>query len=1099
MGMEVTARSKVIIDAQQAEAEIRDLTSEVKKYREAMTAATKANDKAAFDKAQQGWKRTTSALKETKKELFSVDAVMKNLSGSSMNQLRGAQRSLTAELRKMTRGTAEYVAKSKELHRVTAELRKVRTEMTGISGAQSSFFGKIANGFNKFGGMALGAIASLTGLGLTFRKLSLEADEYNSKVAELSALTGLAGEELEWLSKTAKELSTSTTESGVKITSSANDILDAYKIMGSARPDLLANKEALAEVTEKALILAEAAKMETAPAIDAVAAAMNQFDLGAEHSLRIINAFAAGSLAGSAEVDHLTQSFANVGTVADDSNLSLEQTVAVLEVLGEKQLKGAEAGTMLRSALLKMKAAGLGYESGMFNLRDALVEANAKLETFSTNLEKDAYKQETFGQRSIVVGTILLDNIEKYDSLTEAVTGTNTAIEQATINTDTNKASLKQAQNRFKLVAMELGQRLSPAFRSVMVTSGTLVRGIVELVKWLDKYGKYMIVAAAAIVGYTLAIKATTIAKQIYTRVTNLARIATEAFNAATKKNLVGLFVAALVAAITYLSIFKKKTDDAKTAVQELTDAQRMYNDLMASTKSIEERMDIISTLSKRQAETLKQDIEQQLTLEEDYTSKLLSELKQRLNNDTQLKELSKQLENETQDFVKAGIQNRINIRKQELAEDLQLEHNTQKKRLANLRAYLTQVSTLKFKDKDENLGRNYEDLLAALNEHNKQQRLTTQRSYLQGITDKEERDATMQVQEIAHLTALLALQKNYGEEYYDTEYKLTQELIKLKESVAEAHQRVLDQAIKDNEINSEKLIEQNIKDTDAALQAEFDAYDAEVEAKREATEAKKKLDEEELAAYIRKAEGYKSVTDNLAASLGDLLGTMATDSEMTAAQVARSLILIALDSAHALARIAIAEIWGKALSGGDSVATWGAVGVAKALALSALVEGAFAGLKAVVSNVGQRAEGKYDVIGADDGRTYRNVPYKGDMRTGVYNTPTLVAEHGPELIVDAKTLRNLSVNFPDVLPKVRASMVPQMAMGNVASHAATQGSATQGSNDNEMRAVIAQNSAIMAALQSEISKGINAKVAYGHVKSQMAKGEAVERASSRG
>ena len=352
--------------------------------------------------------------------------------------------------------------------------------------------------------------------------------------------------------------------------------------------------------------------------------------------------------------------------------------------------------------------------------------------------------------------------------------------------------------------------------------------------------------------------------------------------------------------------------------------------------------------LFRSQAETLKQDIEEQITLEEDYTTKLLSELNQRLANDKYLQSLYIKLDKEKIGYKKAFIQNEIEARKQELAQDLQLERNAQKKRLANLQSYLKQVDALEFKDKDKNVRKSYEDLLAALNEHNKQQRLATQRSYLQGITNKEERDATMQVQEIAHLTALLALQKNYGEEYYDTEYKLTQELIKLKESVAEAHQRVLDQAIKDNEINSEKLIEQNIKDTDAALQAEFDAYDAEVEAKREASEAKKKLDEEELAAYIRKAEGYKSVTDNLAASLGDLLGTMATDSEMTAAQVARSLILIALDSAHALARISIAEIWAKAMTGGDSLATWGVAGVAKALALSAVVEGAFAGLKAV-------------------------------------------------------------------------------------------------------------------------------------------------------
>src|SRR5665647_238181 len=114
--------------------------------------------------------------------------------------------------------------------------------------------------------------------------------------------------------------------------------------MGSARPELLKDKEALAQVTENALILAEASKIEMVPAMDAVAASMSQFNLDASQTGRIINTIAAGSLEGSAEVADLTESLKNVGTVAADSNMNLEQTVAVLEVLAEKQLKGVEGG-----------------------------------------------------------------------------------------------------------------------------------------------------------------------------------------------------------------------------------------------------------------------------------------------------------------------------------------------------------------------------------------------------------------------------------------------------------------------------------------------------------------------------------------------------------------------------------------------------------------------------------------------------------------------------------------------------------------------------------------------------------------------------------
>ena len=39
-----------------------------------------------------------------------------------------------------------------------------------------------------------------------------------------------------------------------------------------------------------------------------------------------------------------------VGTVAHNSNLTLEQTIGILETLAERQLKGEEAGTQLKSS-----------------------------------------------------------------------------------------------------------------------------------------------------------------------------------------------------------------------------------------------------------------------------------------------------------------------------------------------------------------------------------------------------------------------------------------------------------------------------------------------------------------------------------------------------------------------------------------------------------------------------------------------------------------------------------------------------------------------------------------------------------------------------
>lgn len=70
---------------------------------------------------------------------------------------------------------------------------------------------------------------------------------------------------------------------------------------------------------------------------------------------------------------------------------------------------------------------------------------------------------------------------------------------------------------------------------------------------------------------------------------------------------------------------------------------------------------------------------------------------------------------------------------------------------------------------------------------------------------------------------------------------------------------------------------------------------------------------------------------------------------------------------------------------------------------------------------VSQHAAGKYDVIGADDGQTYRGVPYLGTPESGIITHPALISEQGGELIINAEDLRRLQqhINYPLVLEAI--------------------------------------------------------------------------------
>ena len=95
---------------------------------------------------------------------------------------------------------------------------------------------------------------------------------------------------------------------------------------------------------------------------------------------------------------------------------------------------------------------------------------------------------------------------------------------------------------------------------------------------------------------------------------------------------------------------------------------------------------------------------------------------------------------------------------------------------------------------------------------------------------------------------------------------------------------------------------------------------------------------------------------------------------------------------------------------------------------------GSSSGSVSTAERVVQHADGKYDVIGIDDGKPY-HVPYIGSV-TGIVDSPALISENGSELIVNADDLRRLQrhVDYPVVVGAIndaRMGYVPQHSEGS--------------------------------------------------------------------
>ena len=250
-------------------------------------------------------------------------------------------------------------------------------------------------------------------------RIAAPGKEYDFGLAELSAITGIAGKDLDDLGKTARKVGK---ESGLGATGS----LEAYKLLASQIEVDKIGISGLNELQKRTITLAQASpQLGLAGAANSLAGTINQFGLEASQAGRVMNVLAAGSKYGAAEIPDLAQSFKVVGASAAAAGLDVETTGGAIEILSKNNLKGAEAGTALRNVLLKMQT-DLGFDFKVTKLSDALATLQGK--------EGDAaYMSKIFGAENITAAQFLVKNAQAVDEMTKKMTGTNVATEQANI------------------------------------------------------------------------------------------------------------------------------------------------------------------------------------------------------------------------------------------------------------------------------------------------------------------------------------------------------------------------------------------------------------------------------------------------------------------------------------------------------------------------------------------------------------------------------------------------------------------------------------------------------------------------------------------
>lgn len=463
---------------------------------------------------------TNVDIKETKRQMQLVNNTMSNLKTSSIRDLEYSIKALNQQMQGMERGTEQFKQMERQAKQLKAELQAVRAE--GV--AQESWIKRSADWFNRMQGIALGAVAAISGITFTVKKCVEEYAKMDDEMTNVRKYTGQAADEVERMNEDFKKMDTRTPRQklnqlaedagrlGITSTAAVEDFVDGADKINVALGDDLGDK-AVSQIGKLAQMFGEDKTKGLRGAMLATGSAVNEL---AQNS--------------SASAGYLVDFTARVAGVGKQAGFTQAQIMGLASVLDQNMQQDETAATAVQNLLAKMfqdsakfaKIAGLNVKEFANTLKE---DANGALLQFLAAMRaKGGFadlapmfeEMKMDGSRATGVLTVLadkLDDIKTAQNLAnEAYSEGTSVLNEFETQNESVQAQLDKASKKFLDLSIELGQKLYPAARYCISAASLGVRALSTLVDFVKDYWRILVVLTAAIVTYTAVSKAKLIA-----------------------------------------------------------------------------------------------------------------------------------------------------------------------------------------------------------------------------------------------------------------------------------------------------------------------------------------------------------------------------------------------------------------------------------------------------------------------------------------------------------------------------------------------------------------------------------------------------------
>lgn len=310
---------------------------------------------------------------------------------------------------------------------------------------------------------------AIDGLNQATETFSVSGIKLDSQMHDLSAVAGVTGETLQQIEGFARD-------SAKAFGTDASVAVEGYKLLLSQlSPELGKYPEVLRSMGDNIQTTAKLMGGDGVAAAQVLTTAMNQYGVSledpvaaSEEMARMMNVMAAAGQAGSAELPAISAALQQCGMAAKAAGVSFEETNAAIQVLDKAGKKASEGGVALRNVLGQLSKGRFVDKQSAEELVKAGIDVTAlgdnslslkqRLDLLKPMLNDSALLSKFFGVENANAARALIAGTDALQGYTEAVTGTDSATEQAAIVMDSyaeRQARVNQRIEDFKISAFQ--------------------------------------------------------------------------------------------------------------------------------------------------------------------------------------------------------------------------------------------------------------------------------------------------------------------------------------------------------------------------------------------------------------------------------------------------------------------------------------------------------------------------------------------------------------------------------------------------------------------------------------------------------------------